>query len=126
VTNDCSITAPDIQFGSAPLLAGFAARSQNIGLLCTKGLVYTVGLSPGANASGGRRRMASGANRLQYDIFKPDATVWGATGAARAAGAGIADGLATQLMPYTARIYTDQPQPAAGTYTDSVVVDVGF
>ena len=126
VTNDCSITAPDIQFGSAALLASFAAPSQNIGLLCTKGLVYTVGLSPGANPVNGRRQMASGANRLQYDIFKPDATVWGASGAARASGAAAATGLASQLMPYTARIYTDQPLPAAGSYTDSVVVDVGF
>ncbi|WPB56888.1 spore coat U domain-containing protein [Xylophilus sp. GOD-11R] len=126
VTNDCAINAPDIQFGAAPLLTAFPTVSQNIGLLCTKGLVYTVGLSTGADPSGGRRRMSSGANRLQYDIFKPDTTVWGATGQARANGIGIADGLNTQLMPYTARIYTDQPAPAAGTYTDNITVDVGF
>lgn len=126
VTNDCSITAPNIQFGSAPLLAGFGTVSQNIGLLCTKGLAYTVGLSTGNNPTAGRRQLASGSNRLQYDIFKPDSTVWGATGAARATGSAAADGLNSQLMPYTARIYTDQPQPAAGTYSDSVTVDVGF
>ena len=128
VTNDCAITAPDIQFGSAPLLTGFATVSQNIGLLCTRGLVYTVGISPGANpvSATGRRQMASGTDRLQYDVFKPDATVWGATGPARAAGAAAADGIASQLMPYTARIYTDQPPPAAGVYGDSLVIDVGF
>jgi spore coat protein U-like protein len=126
VTNDCSITAPDIQFGSAPLLSSFPAVGQNIGLLCTKGLAYTVGISAGNNASGGRRQMASGSNRLQYDVFKPNATVWGATGTARATGPAAADGLTTQLMPYTARIYTDQSTPAAGTYSDSLVVDVGF
>ena len=127
VTNDCSITAPDIQFGSAPLLAGFPAVNQNIGLLCTKGWVYTVGMSAGNNPAGGRRRMASGlVNRLQYDIFKPDGTVWGATGVARSGGPAAADGLNTQLMPYGARIYGDQPQPAAGVYSDSVTVDIGF
>lgn len=126
VTNDCAITAPDIQFGAAPLLTAFPTVSQNIGLLCTKGLVYTVGLSGGADPAGGRRRMSFGNNRLQYDIFKPDTTVWGATGPARANGIGTADGLNTQLMPYTARIYTDQPAPAAGTYTDNITVDVGF
>jgi spore coat protein U-like protein len=127
VTADCAITAPPVQFGSAPLLASFAAVNQNLGLLCTKGLAYTVGISPGNNAlAGGRRQMASGTARLQYDIFQPGGVVWGALGAARLAGAAPADGLNSQLLPYTARIYTDQPAPAAGSYTDSLTVDVGF
>ena len=127
VTADCAITAPPVQFGSAPLLASFPAVSQNIGLLCTRGLAYTVGISPGNNAlAGGRRQMASGTARLQYDIFQPGGTVWGATGAARLTGPAPADGLNSQLLPYTARIYTDQPAPGAGSYTDSLTVDVGF
>ena len=127
VTADCAITAPPVQFGSAPLLAGFAAVNQNIGLLCTRGLAYTVGISPGNNAlPGGRRQMASGTARLQYDIFQPGGTVWGATGAARLTGAAPADGLNSQLLPYTARIYPDQPAPGAGSYVDSLTVDIGF
>lgn len=126
VTNDCAINAPPIQFGSKPMLNAFPVVNQNIGLLCTKGLVYTVGLSAGNNAAGGRRQMASGTNRLQYDIYKPNGTVWGVTDAARAASIGAADGINSQLMPYSASIHTDQPAPAAGTYTDSITVDVGF
>ncbi|QHI98976.1 fimbrial major subunit CsuA/B family protein [Xylophilus rhododendri] len=126
VTNDCAINAPDIQFGSAPLLSAFPVVSQNMGFLCTKGMVYTVGLSAGGSPLAGRRQMSSGTNRLQYDIFKPDSTVWGLTAGARANAVGIPDGTTNQLMPYTARIYTDQPLPAAGIYTDSITVDVGF
>lgn len=126
VINDCTITAPDIHFGSAPLPSGFTPVAQSISLLCTKGMTYSVGLSPGNNLNGVRRQMASGTNRLQYNIFKPDASVWGSVGPARAAGLGVADGQTLQVMPYTASIYADQPNVPVGTYTDSVKVDVEF
>ena len=127
VSNDCTITAPPVSFGSAPLLAGFPTVSQNISLQCSRNMVYTVGLSPGSYASGGRRRMASGASRLAYDIFKADNTVWGSANAAeRAPGPAPATGNSVQTIPYSARIYQDQANPAPGTYTDNVVVDVSF
>ena len=126
VTNDCTITAPPVTFGSAPLVGGFAAVSQNIGLLCTKNLVYTVGLSDGNYAAGGRRNMAAGSNRLNYDLYKSDSTIWGRVGTARASGPAAADGTTVQTIPYTARVYQDQTTPAVGTYSDSVVVDLSF
>lgn len=126
VSNDCTITAPPVNFGTAPLLAGFPTVSQNIGLLCSRDMVYTVGLSAGSHASAGRRRMASGAARLAYDIFKADTTVWGSAGTARANGPAPATGTSVQTIPYTARIYQDQANPPPGTYTDNVVVDVSF
>ncbi len=126
VTNDCTINAPPVSFGSAPLVGGFSTVSQSISLVCSKGMTYTVGLDPGMSATGGRRRMASGTNRLEYDIFKSDNSVWGDAGSARANGPGIADGVSQQTIGYTARIYTDQTTPPVGVYTDSVVVDVRF
>lgn len=126
VSNDCVITAPPVSFGSAPLLAGFPTVSQSIGLVCSRDMVYTVGLSSGSHAANGRRRMAFGAARLEYDIFKADSSVWGSTGTARANGPAPATGDTLQTIPYTARIYTDQANPPAGTYTDNVVVDVSF
>ena len=45
---------------------------------------------------------------------------------ALADGPAPADGTTVQTIPYTARIYTNQTTPAAGSYTDSVVVDVSF
>ncbi|MGL6089463.1 MAG: Csu type fimbrial protein, partial [Pseudomonas paracarnis] len=89
VTNDCQITAPNISFGSAPVVSGFSAVSgQTINIACTKGSAYTVGLSDGQNpvSVGGRRRMVSGGNYLAYDIFKSAGTTrWGSVGAARRA-----------------------------------------
>ncbi|APW38274.1 hypothetical protein RD110_14630 [Rhodoferax koreense] len=126
VSNDCTITAPPVSFGSAPLVSGFPTVSQNISLLCSKNMTYTVGLSAGNNFASGRRQMASGSNRLSYDIYKADNTVWGSLTTARANGPAPSDGSTVQTIPYTARVYQDQATPAAAVYTDSVVVDVSF
>ncbi len=67
VSNDCVITAPNISFGSAPVISAFATvTGQTINLACTKGSAYTVGLSDGQHpvSAGGRRQMISGSNYL--------------------------------------------------------------
>lgn len=126
VTNDCTITAPAIAFGAAPIVSGFAPISGALSMVCTKGMSYTVGLGPGLNAaSNGRRQMASSGSWLQYDIFRSDGAVWNDS-SARVASSTVADGLTAQTYSFTARIYADQTTPAAGSYTDSVVVDVHF
>lgn len=125
VTNDCTINAPNIQFGTAPLPSGFNPVAQSLSVLCTRDVVYTVGLGPGANPSGGRRQMANGANRLAYDIFKPDTSVWGSVGAARVS-TPLSDGITPQLLPYNARVYSDQAPQPAGLYQDNVAVEVQF
>jgi len=136
VSNDCIITAPNISFGSAPVISAFApVTGQTINLTCTKGSAYTVGLGDGLQAVsvGGRRRMVSGSNYLAYDIFKSAGTTrWGSVGSARRAssdaevnpGNGLGNG--GQIFNYNAKIYTDQTTPPAGTYQDSVILDVGF
>ncbi|WP_179180061.1 Csu type fimbrial protein [Pseudomonas sivasensis] len=136
VTNDCQITAPNISFGSAPVISGFTAvTGQTINIACTKGSAYTVGLSDGQNplSAGGRRRMISGSNYLAYDIFKSAGTTrWGSVGAARRASStaevnpGNGLGTGSQVFNYNAKIYSDQTTPTAGTYLDNVVLDVGF
>jgi len=136
VTNDCQITAPNISFGSAPVISGFTAViGQTINIACTKGSAYTVGLSDGQNplSAGGRRRMISGSNYLAYDIFKSAGTTrWGSVGAARRASStaevnpGNGLGTGSQVFNYNAKIYSDQTTPPAGTYLDNVVLDVGF
>ncbi|MHC5785256.1 Csu type fimbrial protein [Pseudomonas idahonensis] len=136
VSNDCVITAPNISFGSAPVVSAFATvTGQTISLSCTKGSAYTVGLSDGQQpvSAGGRRRMISGSNYLAYDIFKSAGnTRWGSVGSARRSSTdaevnpGNGLGTGSQIFNYNARIYTDQNTPPAGTYIDNVVLDVGF
>ena len=136
VSNDCTITAPNIAFGSAPVISAFTpVTGQTINLACTKGIAYTVGLSDGQNpvSVGGRRRMISGSNYLAYDIFKSAGTTrWGSVGSARRSSTdaevnpGNGLGTGSQIFNYNAKIYTDQTTPPAGTYLDNVVLDVGF
>ncbi|KAF0865736.1 spore coat U domain-containing protein [Pseudomonas sp. LD120] len=136
VSNDCLISAPNISFGSAPVVSAFATvTGQTINLACTKGSAYTVGLSDGQQpvSAGGRRRMISSGNYLAYDIFKSAGnTRWGSIGSARRSstdaevnpGNGLGSG--SQIFNYNARIYSDQSTPPAGAYVDNVVLDVGF
>ena len=135
VANDCTISAPSISFGSAPVVSAFSTVSQTVSVNCTKGSAYTVGLGDGTHpvSVGGRRQMMSGGNYLAYDIFQSAGTTrWGSVGAARRAsttaevnpGTGLGSG--SQIFNYNARIYTDQATPPAGNYSDSVVLDVSF
>lgn len=134
VSNDCQITTPNINFASAPVVAGFGTVNQSISLSCTKGSSYTVGLDDGQNVSGGRRRMKSSANDyLAYDIFKSAGTVrWGSVSTARRSSSdadvnpGAGTGTGSQVFNYNAKVYTDQATPPAATYTDSVILDVQF
>ena len=140
VANDCLITAPNIAFGSAPVVSAFVpVTSQTINLACTKGSAYTVGLDDGEHpvSAGGRRQMIAGGQFLAYDIFKSAGTTrWGKVGSARRAssdaevnpgnGLGSGPSVGSQIFNYNARIYTDQPTPPAGNYLDNVVLDVGF
>ncbi|WP_019703825.1 Csu type fimbrial protein [Paracidovorax oryzae] len=126
VTNDCTLSAPNVQFGSAPLPAAFATVSGNVSVVCTRGLSVTVGLGPGTYPSAGRRQMASGANRLAYDLFRADGSPWGTAAGTRTAGTALTDGTTPIVLPYTARIYGDQAPPPPGVYQDNVVVDVEY
>lgn len=131
VSNDCTtITAPNVNFGSAPLVGSFSSVSQTINVICSKGSTYTVGLSNGSYASGNVRNMANGVNRLSYEIYKgTSSNRWGASGTERwsstTSTSVSSDGL-TRGYNYTARILTTQSTPPAGNYSDSVVVDLAF
>ena len=99
-------------------------------MTCTKGSVYSVGINNGSNASGNVRNMASGNNRLSYEIYKGSTTArWGSSGTERWASSAAsllsANGL-VRTYNYTARVLTTQTTPPAGTYSDTVVVDIAF
>lgn len=131
VTNDCiTINAPNVNFGSAPLVRDFPTISQSVGITCTKGSSYTVGINNGSWANGNVRNMAFGANRLSYDIYKGSTTNrWGSTGAERwdsnSSSAVSKDGL-LRTYNYTARILSGQTTPPVGDYSDTLLIDIAF
>lgn len=126
VTPACNVTAPDINFGQAPMAGLFDEVTQEVAVTCTKDLdPFFVSMSNGGAPGGGRRAMTNGGNRLEYDLFKAATTeVWGPSGSARVANPAPADGSSAQLFPYTARIYADQDTPPPGTYSDNLTVEV--
>ncbi|KOC90137.1 Csu type fimbrial protein [Winslowiella iniecta] len=131
VTNDCTtINSTNISFGSAPLVSSFSPVSQSVSVYCTKGSTYTVGISNGAHAVGNVRNMASGSNLLAYEIYKGSTTDrWGPAGAERwtsTASSGVSTDGVTRTYLYTAKVLPTQNTPAAGSYTDTVVVDLTF
>lgn len=133
IANDCTtITSPAVNFGSAPLVSSFTGVSQSINVICTKGSTYSVGMNNGIHAVGAQRYMASGTNLLAYEIYKGSGTAsrWGGTVTAErmqstAANSVSTDGL-TRTFNYNAQVLTSQATPVAGSYSDTITVDLSF
>ncbi|WP_323808484.1 Csu type fimbrial protein [Lysobacter enzymogenes] len=136
VVNDCTMNAPNLDFGAAPLVGGFAPASQTVQIRCTSGSAYTVGLSDGNNFNGGWRRMRQGvtASYLNYELYKSVSSSdrWGSLGAQRRNSAtadlnpSVHDGTTFQSFTYRGVVDPAQATPPAGAYTDNIVVDVQF
>lgn len=134
VANDCIIGAPAIDFGSAPLTGSFNPVTRTITIRCSKGAAYNVGIDNGTHPSGSIRRLSDGTGFIAYDLFYPAGSTsrWGSAGAERrsssvaTSNAGLYNGATSQTYTYTARITAGQATPAAGTYTDTLTIDVQF
>ncbi|MBC2656139.1 spore coat U domain-containing protein [Pseudomonas sp. MSSRFD41] len=119
VLKDCFIdSAPDVSFGSAALVSAFTAVNQSIGVRCTLNASYSLGLDNGNHFSAGWRRMLSGANAIEYNLYKPgDSTVWTTLNTQRGVGSGV-----SQSVPYRAIGNPAQGNVPAGSYSDTVRV----
>ncbi len=136
IDNDCIITAPTLAFGTAPLVSTFNPVTRTISIRCTASASYSVGLDNGANASGGTRHMRNtlSTDTLAYEIYRDTVSTsrWGTVGAERRSSStadsnpGIHDGSTLQGFTYRAAIDPAQPQPPAGVYKDTIIVDVAF
>ena len=129
VSNNCTISAAAIAFAAYdPVVANASTNLDGEGrvtIACTKGAVPTIALGAGANASGSVRRLASGAEMLNYELYSNSSrsTVWNG-------GAGL---LTTTAAPSKAprdfTVYGRIPggqDVAAGSYTDTIVATVNF
>ena len=129
VGSDCRIAAPDLSFGSAPLVSQFQPVTRSVLVDCTRGTTYKVAFSAGRNASARPwRTMSDGAGHvLQYNLYRPDgATIWDESNPLAAAVAGTGGVTPSQVQSYVARINPAQATPAAGSYTDQVQVVISF
>jgi spore coat protein U-like protein len=140
VNANCSIATTAVAFGVYdPITAHASADLDATGgvtIACTKGTAtINVGLGLGNNASGAVRRMSDGGTeRLTYELFHPASnavgaacaytTVWGTTGA-NLLSLTAAPSKAGRLYSVCGRVASGQ-DPAAGSYTDTVVATVTF
>jgi spore coat protein U-like protein len=124
----CDITASDLAFGNYTAQSGnpLLGTTQLIAT-CTPNTTYNVGLnegtSPGATVN--QRRMVSGANVLNYQLYT-DAnrtTIWGNTAGTDTV-AGTGTGVAVQHVVY-GTVPAAQVVPAA-EYADTITVRIYY
>ena len=142
VSKNCRISTTPVAFGRYdPIVANKSASldaSGAITVACVKGTAPTIALGPGANATGGARRMQrdAGGDFLAYELYQPPSTlpgiacqfpgvvVWGAAGTNLFAAAS-----APSKNPRTYRVCGSVPagqNPSIGSYADVVVATVNF
>ena len=136
VPNNCTISTSSVSFDTydpidVNAISGSALYGTGlVRTTCTRGASATITLSQGNNADNGStdaspsRRLAAGANRLNYYLYRNSGrtTVWGNT-----TGTGLAptaDGTAQDSTVY-GQIPAGQNVPA-GSYSDTVTATVTY
>jgi spore coat protein U-like protein len=125
----CNISATTMSFGTVAALSTAQTASNKIGITCTNGVKYSVGLSLGSNGGtdATTRYMSNpaAAPKIRYGIFQDAAHAlgWGnAPGIDTEAGSGT--GLTQSYSAYG--LMPAQATPTSGSYSDIVVVTVNY
>jgi spore coat protein U-like protein len=127
ILSTCNVSATSVNFGSQGLLAGNTDAQGTLSIQCSPSLPYTVSLNGGNSGATNptQRQMSfSGAN-VTYGLYRDAARTlpWGSTvGTDTASGTGTG---VTQTQTAYGRVAA-QTTPKPGSYTDSVVVTVGY
>lgn len=123
----CTVNPATLAFGSYDPYGANAAAPLDaqaaIDIACTRNTPWTVGLGTGNNPLGAMRQMASGAQRLQYQLYSDSgrATVWD--------GIATVGGTATSVAPVSLPVYGRVPAGQiviAGPYADAVTSTINF
>ncbi|KSV64860.1 spore coat protein U [Sinorhizobium sp. GW3] len=126
---ECKIqTATDLDFGTRGVIDANLDQSTTIGVQCTTGTPYTVGLSAGAGSGATvalRKMTGPAAATINYILYRDTARtqLWGVTAGTDTV-AGTGNGNVQNLTVY-GRV-PPQATPAAGVYTDTVAITVTY
>jgi spore coat protein U-like protein len=127
VLSSCNVNATSVNFGSSGILSGNTDAQGTLSIQCSPSLPYTISLnggSSGATDPTQRKMSFSGAN-VTYGLYRDSARTlpWGSTvGTDTTSGTGTG---VTQTQTAYGRVAA-QTTPKPGSYTDSVVVTVGY
>jgi len=129
ITEDCDIvSAGNLDFGSEGVLASNIDASSTLSVQCTNSTTYDIGLSAGlgSGATTTTRKMMSGTEFVDYQLFSDSgrSTNWGNSIAGGDTVSSTGDGSANSHIIY-GRVPA-QSTPSAGTYLDTVTVEVTF
>ncbi len=123
-------TAPDdMEFGTVGLLNENHTADSTIYVTCTTGAEYTLSLDDGENATATRRMAGSDEEYVSYRLYSDSGyeTLWGDGNTFGA----LVDGEGTGVQQ-TFTVYgrvepgDNATTPPAGTYTDTVTIEVSF
>ncbi|WP_271198012.1 Csu type fimbrial protein [Pseudomonas turukhanskensis] len=124
VTKSCLINTAtlDVDFGSKALVNQFTKFTQTVNVTCTNNEGYSVSFDNGGNYSAPWRQMASGANRMRYNLYQPNTTViWNATQPMAFLGTGLG-----QSFTFDAAVDATQNNVPAGAYQDNVIMTLSY
>lgn len=130
VSASCNIAANPLTFATPydPTVGTQVDGQTTLDVTCTSATNYTVALNEGlgAGATVTTRKMTSGANTLDYTLFREAGrtSIWGTTTPTETV-AGTGTG-AAQTLPVYGRILSGQTSVPAGTYTDTVTATITF
>lgn len=133
VLGNCTISAGTVAFGNYdPISATPLDQTGSVNVQCTTGTVATIAMGQGSNAAVGStdaaplRQMASGAQRLRYDLYQDSgrATVWGNTLLTSVTYTALSS--ASTAVTIYGRIPIHQNATAGAGYSDSVTATINF
>lgn len=136
ITAACTINAATLDFGSnagTALVSANVDAATTVSVTCTNGSPYSIGMDNGANVSGSQRRMKSGANYLNYNLYVDAGRINAWTTAAsnstcttaNSCYLGTGNGSAQSVSIY-GRVPSIGTAPPTGTYTDTVTMTITY
>jgi len=130
VTANCSVSSSPVAFGSVDVLSGTNYDATgNVSVTCTNGTAWSAaaGLGAGTGATFASRKMAAGANLLNYSLYTNAGrtTVWGDGSGGTATVSNTGTGSAQSFTVY-GRVPLGQTAAQAGAYSDTVLVTVTY
>lgn len=136
ITASCTISVATLNFGTVPGTAVASAAtnaSANISVTCTSGSPYSIGMDNGANASGSQRRMKSGSNFLNYNLYVDSGLTNAWTTASSSSTCSSANSCylgtgngAAQTVPVYGRMPAVGTAPPPGSYSDTVTMTITY
>jgi len=130
VTANCTVSTTALAFGSVNTISGSNVDSTGtLSITCTNGTAWaaSAGIGSGSGASFANRKMTSGANLLNYNIYTTAGrtVVWGDGTSSTATIGGTGTGNAQGVTVY-GRVGSGQTSVPAGAYADTVAVTVTY